>query len=339
MEFILTNERIFLRQVIETVLTSNLPFKETLKKIESIKCPPIRLSSMFYPFMKQSVEKLELNGAYLYRKNKNGQIATLSEAVHLTALKNLGLKNAHVPDVLAFDTNGCIYLSCASGEPIKEFAETAETEDLQEAIQRAGIALGELNTRSKQPLTQSRISFYIKLFDSNYQKLQPLLEERGLTLPYSKEELLNIRDDFLKNPGFLTAAHDDPHFGNILWDPEKKILSFIDIGEIAEDLMEEGIVFSSHPGESLYEIEKSLKSDFPEEDFSLLLDIFETAYLTAFQEDDLKQGMEFVRICKHLQNLKSLICIPEVMVKQGFRENVEEVFGEIELLESLKRRS
>jgi hypothetical protein len=49
--------------------------------------------------------------------------------------------------------------------------------------------------------------------------------------------------------------------------------------------------------------------------------------------------MDFVRICKHLQNLKRLICISESLLKEGFTENAEEIFREIKLLESLKKNS
>ena len=70
MEFILTNERIFLRQVIETVLTSNLPFKETLKKIEAIQRSnggTIQVFGKRHCFSCESFERFEIKLMAVFR--------------------------------------------------------------------------------------------------------------------------------------------------------------------------------------------------------------------------------------------------------------------------------
>lgn len=169
----------------------------------------------------------------------------------LEFLNKLDLKSVDFPKAVAvgkFVTpegieKGIVAMNYMKGQSVKEIIQKigsseigsqAYSESMNVALssmESIGTFLAELHSKSL-PFATKPHSVLIDFELNNFLSLVHLASRRDIPLGMKRNELQHLVDNFQKNPGLAGFSHGDPHPGNFLFQPGKK-LQLIDAQSIA----------------------------------------------------------------------------------------------------------
>lgn len=184
------------------------------------------------------------------------------EIVAYNILRDLNLTHMELPQLLKVgkirpeNTEFWRGLLAMTRVPGKSLAETLEKQALLRGLDRVtqlqenyiashaiGKAIGELHGRTTTvSLAPSEhiMHLHANRIRDFFNTAEQTLQSYGFSFAFKSQDVERMIADFFKKPGKAGLAHGDAHYGNFIWDSQRKRLAAIDTGSLSQLLNKQG---------------------------------------------------------------------------------------------------